>query len=47
MSKNKDLEIVVENIWHKKNVTILVIIGALELLKKITKKTSTKSASKP
>ena len=37
MSKNKDLQIVVENIWHKENVTILAIIGALELPKKALK----------
>ena len=38
LSKYKDLEIEVEKLWHMKTVTILVVIGALGMIKKGTEK---------
>ena len=38
LSKNKDLEIEVEMLWHMKTVTIPVVIGALGMIKKGTEK---------
>ena len=34
LSKQKDLEIEVEKLWHMKTVTIPVVIGALGMIKK-------------
>ena len=38
LSKYKDLEIEVEKLWHMKTVTIPVVIGALDMIKKGTEK---------
>ena len=36
LSRYKDLEIEIEKMWHLKTKTILVVVGALRLIKKGT-----------
>ena len=38
VSKYKDLEIEIEKLWHMKTVTIPVVIGVLDMIKKGTEK---------
>ena len=38
ISKYKDLEIRIENMWHLKTTTVPVVVGALSMIKKGTDK---------